>query len=412
MKNKNNAQDLQAKKIAEQLEKAKNINDLFAENGLVENIIKPTIQEILQAELTEYLGYDKYDKTSKKTSNSRNGSYSKKIRSSAGDMNINVPRDRQGEFQPSFLDHYSVCTNELEKKIIHLYATGTTVRDIQRFLQEIYSVKISPTLISTVTDRVLPLVEEWQSRPLDSVYAILYLDCIHIKQKCEGEIKNTALYVVLGIKMNGEKEILGFWSSTGGESSNYWLKVVSELKNRGLEDVLIFCFDGLPGFKEAVQSVYPKCDIQRCVIHQIRNTLKYVGWKDRKEFMADLKTVYKAPTKEKAKANLAKLENKWESKYAIAIKSWVDNWDDLTTYFDFTPEIRKLIYTTNILEGFNRQLRKYTKTKSIFPTENSVKKTFYLTIMEITKKWKMPVRSWERILNQLAVRYEGRVKFI
>lgn len=408
MSNKQKTKTLQAEKIVEALEKAENINDLFGKDGIINRIIKPTAEAMMRAELTDHLGYSKYSSEGINSGNNRNGYYKKKVRSSAGDMELEVPRDRNGDFHPNFLDQYSICTNEIEEKIITMYSRGTTVRDIEATLEEIYAVTISPTLISTITDRVLPLVDEWQNRPLDKVYAIIYLDCIHIKQRCEGKVENIAIYIVMGIDLEGKKDILGFWTSSGGESSNYWLKVVTELKNRGVEDILICCFDGLNGFKEAIHSIYPKCDVQRCIIHQIRNTLKYISWKDRREFMKDLKTVYKADTKNQAEKNLEALEKKWNRKYAIAVKKWVDDWDDLSTYFDFTPEIRKLIYTTNIIEGFNRQIRKVTKNKGVFPTENAVKKMFYLATMDISRKWTQSVRGWKSILNQLAIKYEGR----
>lgn len=394
--------------IQEELSKVKTVDDFFGRDGLIAKLIGPTMQEILNAEMDEHLGYGKYEVKGRNSGNSRNGAYSRKLKTSSGEIDVTVPRDRNSEFESNFLDKYSVCTNELERKILSMYSRGISTRDIHEEILDLYNVDISAGLVSNITDRVIPLVEEWRSRPLEKFYAIIYLDCIHVKLRRDGKVANTAIYIILGIDLEGRKDILGTWTGKGGEGSNYWLKVISDLKNRGVQDVLIACVDGLKGFSEAIHAVYPETDIQKCIIHQIRNSLKYVSWKDKREFMKDLKLVYKASTREEAENALLELSNKWTDKYGLSVKTWEDNWDELSTYFDYTPQMRKIIYTTNIIEGYNRQIRKVIKSKGMFPTEKSVLKMFYLINDDITKKWTMPIRDWNQILNQLAIRFEGR----
>jgi len=347
----------------------------------------------------------RYESEGHNSGNSRNGHYSRKMRTSGGDAEIKVPRDRNGEFQSALLKKNS---NEIEQKVIALYAKGMSTRDIQDLLTELYGIDVSAETISAITDKVWPLVEAWQNRPLAAVYAMVYLDAIHIKLKKDGKIANIAVYNVLGVDLEGHREPLGHWIGDGGEGANFWLSVVTDLQMRGVQDIFIAAIDGLTGFKEAIQSVFPKTKVQRCVIHQIRYSLKYVVWKDRKAFVADLKTVYQAATREEAEANLQKLEQTWKHKYAAAVRSWQNNWDDLTTFFEFPQEIRRLIYTTNTVEGYHRQLRKVTKNKASFPTEQAVRKLLYLATMDITKKWTAPIRDWPLILNQLAIRFEDR----
>jgi transposase-like protein len=328
------------------------------------------------------------------------------MRTSGGDAKIKVPRDRNGEFQSALLKKNS---NEIEQKITAMYAKGMSTRDIQDMLTELYGIDVSPETISAITDKVWPLVEAWQNRPLAPVYAILYLDAIHIKLKRDGKIDNVAVYNVLGVDLDGHREILGHWIGDGAEGANFWLSVITDLQNRGVQDVFIAAIDGLSGFKDAIQSVFPKTQVQRCVIHQIRQSLKYVVWKDRKAFVADLKTVYQAATREKAEANLLQLEQTWGSKYGAAVRSWQNNWEDLATFFEFPKQIRRLIYTTNSVEGYHRQLRKVIKTKGSFPTEQAVRKLLYLATLNITKKWTAPLQNWPLILNQLAIRFEDRM---
>jgi transposase-like protein len=363
---------------------------------------------MLEAELTAQLGYQPYAASGRNSGNSRNGKRPRSLRTSAGDMTIQVPRDRNSEFQPALLEKYQTSTNELEDKIIALYAKGVSTRDIQENLQELYGVEVSPQTISTITDKVWSLVEAWQSRPLASVYPIVYLDCIHLKLRRDGRVLTTAVYIVLGVDVDGQRDVLGHWVGDGGEGANFWLTVVTDLQTRGVEDIFIACIDGLTGFKEAIQAVFPKTQIQRCVIHQVRHSLTYVSWKDRKAFVADLRTVYGAPTREAAEVRLLELGERWGDKYAVAVSSWERNWEDLATMFEYPAEIRRLIYTTNTVEGYNRQLRKVVKTKGALPSGDAARKLLYLVTMGITKKWTAPVFNWAKIRNQLAIRFEGR----
>jgi transposase-like protein len=327
------------------------------------------------------------------------------MRTSGGDAEIKVPRDRNGEFQSELLKKNS---NEIEQKVIAMYAKGVSTRDIQDMLEELYGIDVSPDTISAITEKVWPMVESWQNRPLAPVYAMVYLDALHIKLKRDGKIATVAVYNVLGVDLDGHREILGHWIGDGAEGANFWLSVITDLQNRGVQDIFLAAIDGLSGFKDAIHAVFPKTRVQRCIIHQIRNSLKYVVWKDRKAFMADLKMIYQAATQEQAEANLIKLEETWGGKYGAAIRSWQNNWEDLSTFFEFPQEIRRLIYTTNTVEGYHRQLRKVIKNKGSFPTEQSVRKLLYLATMDITKKWTAPIRNWPLILNQLAIRFEDR----
>ncbi len=394
-----------AEEVARELGKATSIDDFYGKDGIFSRLFSKTIEEMLEAELTTQLGYERYDVEGHNSGNSRNGHYSRKMRTSGGDTKIKVPRDRNGEFQSELLKKNS---NEIEQKIIAMYAKGMSTRDIQDLLTELYGIDVSPDTISAITDKVWPLVEDWQNRPLAPVYAILYLDAIHIKLKRDGRIANVAVYNVLGIDLEGHKEVLGHWIGDGGEGANFWLSVITDLQNRGVQDVFIASVDGLTGFKEAIQAVFPDTKVQRCIIHQIRHSLKYVTWKDRKAFIGDLKTIYQAATQEEAEANLLKLEEKWGGKYGAAVRSWQNNWSDLATFFEFSQEIRRLIYTTNTVEGYHRQLRKVTKTKGVFPTEQSVRKLLYLATINITKKWTATIQNWALILNQLAIRFDDR----
>jgi putative transposase len=394
-----------AEEVARELGKAKSIDDFYGKDGIFSRLFSKTIEEMLEAELTTELGYERYEAEGRNSGNSRNGYYTRKMRTSGGDAEIKVPRDRNGEFQSALLQKNS---NEIEQKITAMYAKGMSTRDIQELLTDLYGIDVSPETISAITDKVWPLVEGWQNRPLAPVYAMLYLDAIHIKLKRDGRIDNVAVYNVLGIDLDGHREILGHWVGDGGEGANFWLSVVTDLQNRGVQDVFIAAIDGLTGFKEAIQAVFPQTKVQRCIIHQIRNSLKYVVWKDRKAFVADLKTVYQAATREEAQSNLSKIEQTWSSKYGAAVRSWQNNWDDLATFFEFPKEIRRLIYTTNTVEGYHRQLRKVIKNKGSFPTEQAVRKLLYLATMDITKKWTAPIQNWPLILNQLAIRFEDR----
>jgi len=392
--------------IQNELSRAESIDDFFGKDGIFSKLFARTIEEMLEAELTEHLGYEKHEARGRNSGNSRNGKRRRGLQTSAGNQTIQVPRDRNGEFESRLLDERR--SNELERKITALYARGTTTRDIQETIADIYGVEISPATVSAITDKVWPLVEEWQNRPLAAIYPVVYLDALHLNLRREGKIEKVAVYIVLAVDIDGHKDVLGIWVGDGGEGANFWLNVLSDLQNRGVEDILIACVDGLTGFPQAIEAVFPKTTVQRCVIHQIRHTLQYVTWSDKKEFMRDLKRVYQASTREDAEVNLLELGDKWGKTYPAAIRSWENNWLELSAYFDYPAEIRRLIYTTNIIEGYNRQLRKVTKTTSIFPTPKSIRKLLYLAHSNIEKKWSKPIPNWAKIRNQLAIRFEGR----
>jgi len=397
-----------AEKVQEELAKAESMDDFFGRDGIFAKLFADTMEQMLEAELSDHLGYERYEAKGRNSGNNRNGHYSKKVRSSSGDVKVQVPRDRNGSFEPEIVPKYGNNTNELEEKILGLYARGVSTRDIQDTLDELYGVDVSPSLISKVTDKVWESVEAWQNRPLAAIYPIIYLDAIHIKLRRDGKVQNTAVHVVLGVDLEGHRDVLGHWVADGEEGANFWLSVITDLQNRGVQDIFIASVDGLTGFSDAIHSVFPKTQVQRCIIHQIRNSLKYVASKDRKAFVKDLKTIYKAPNRETAENNLLRLDEQWSDKYAIAVRSWENNWDELSTFFDYPAEIRRLIYTTNSIEGYNRQLRKVTKTKASFPTPEAVRKLLYLANVNITKKWTRPLVNWPLILNQLAIRFEGR----
>ena len=361
-------------RIQQELATAESIDDFFGKEGIFARLFAGTLEHMLEAELTAQLGYQPYAASGRNSGNSRNGKRPRSLRTSAGDMTIQVPRDRTSEFQPVLLEKYQTSTNELEEKIIALYAKGVSTRDIQETLQELYGVEVSAQTISTITDKVWSLVEAWQTRPLAAVYPIVYLDCIHLKLRRDGRVLNTAVYIVLGVDVDGQRDVLGHWVGDGGEGANFWLSVVTELQSRGVEDIFIACIDGLTGFKEAIHAVFPQAQIQRCIIHQVRQSLTYVSWTDRTAFVADLRKVYQAPTREAGEERLLDLGERWGEKYAVAVRSWERNWEDLATMFDHPAEIRRLIYTTNTVEGYNRQLRKVVKTKGALPSADAARK--------------------------------------
>jgi transposase-like protein len=330
-----------------------------------------TLEQMLEAELTAHLGYPRHALEGHHSGNSRNGKRTRQLRTSTGDTTIQIPPDRNSTFQSPLLDAYQTSTNELEEKIIGLYAKGMSARDIQDTLHQAYGVEVSPATISTVTDKVWSLIQAWQNRPLAAIYPIVYLDAIHLKLRRDGKVANTAVYIVLGVDLDGQRDVLGHWVGDGAEGANFWLSVVTDLHSRGVQDIFIACIDGLTGFKDAIQAVFPRTQIQRCVIHQVRQSLTYVSWKDRKAFVADLRTIYPAPTREAAETRLLELSEKWSATYPMAVRSWETHWEDLATMFEYGAEIRRLIYTTNSIEGYNRQLRKVTKTKGAFPTDEA-----------------------------------------
>ena len=379
-------------------------------SGMFREMHTTIIKAMLESELDDQLGYQKYDLKSKSTSNSRNGNSKKTVRSDYGDLDVQIPRDRKNEFNPIIVKKGSKDISGLEDKIISLYAKGMSVRDIESHLQEIYDTDVSSSLISNITDRIIPEIKEWQNRPLEKIYPIIYLDGIHYNVRQDGSIVNKAVHIVLGVNIDGKKDVLGIWISTGGESSKYWLTVLNELKNRGVEDILITCTDNLNGFSEAIKAIYPKTEIQKCVIHAIRSSTKYLSHKDRKEFCNDLKNVYKAPSEDAALSGLADLDNKWGKKYPLAINVWQNNWCELSTYYKYPKEVRKIIYTTNAIESFNRKLRKLTKCKSSFPTDDALLKMLYLATKETVKKWTTSIRDWSLIISQFLVYFEDRLK--
>ena len=363
----------------------------------------------LEGELDDELGYTKYDYRNKDGENSRNGYSKKTLKTSFGETEIKVPRDRDGEFEPQLVKkNQTTLTGDIEEKILSMYAKGMTTSDIETHIQDIYGLECSDSTISTITDKILPVVRAWQSRPLEEVYAVVFMDAIHFHVRSEGQIVKKAVYIAIGINMDGLKEVLGMWVGEN-ESAKFWLSVMNGLKNRGLQDILIACVDGLTGFPAAIEAVYPKTEIQQCIIHQIRNTTRFVSYKDIKALMADLKKVYAAIDEQTALSELETFDEKWGNKYPKIAISWRDNWANLSTYFKYPQEVRTLIYTTNAIEGFNRQLRKVTKNKGVFPTDDSLLKMLYLAMMDITKKWTGKRREWGQIHSQLEIFFADRL---
>ena len=379
----------------------------------IQNLFKETIAEFmengLEAELDEDLGYSKYDYKNKEGTNSRNGHSQKTLKTSFGNIEIETPRDRNGEFEPQLLKkNQTSITQEVEEKILSMYAKGMTTGDIETHIKDIYGLDVSDTTVSRITDKILPVAKEWQKRPLESIYAVMFLDAIHYHVRSEGQIVKKAVYIAIGIDLDGKKDVLGMWVGEN-ESAKFWATVLNGLRNRGVEDIFIACTDNLNGFSDAIAAVYPKTDIQNCIIHQLRNSSKYVSYKDLKALMADLKAVYAAPDEASALAALELFSGKWGKKYPKISQSWQSNWANLSTYFKFPAELRKLIYTTNAIEGFNRQLRKVTKSKSVFPTDDSLFKMLYLAMIDITKKWTGRRQDWSQIHAQLSVFYADRM---
>lgn len=372
----------------------------------IKHLIQQTMQEALEGELEDFLGYPKHSKS--ESDNARNGYSEKTVRTDTGEIDLHVPRDRKSEFEPQLVRKRQTMLDDLEDKIIALYAKGMTTRDIQDILTDMYGMEISPSLISRLTDRVLPRLEEWQNRPLKSTYAIIWFDCLFYAVRDEGKVQNKAVYVVIGLGLEGKKELLGFWVDKT-ESKGFWLGVLNDLKSRGVKDVLIFSVDGLTGIADAIRAAYPKAEVQRCVVHQIRNSLRHVSWKDRKELTGDLKTVYGAATLSEAESQMDRFEDKWLGRYPYVIKSWRTNWKDLTTFFRYPVEIRKIMYTTNIIESVNSKFRKVTDAKRLFPSDDSVLKSLFMAALELERKWTKPVRDWPVIYAQLVILFEDRV---
>lgn len=396
----------------EEVKKCKTIDDVIGKDGLVQRLIKDVLENILEVEMGEHLGRDKYDRQTdidQDDRNYRNGYSKKTLRSSFGDVDLDVPRDRKAEFEPQIIKKYETVCNELDKKIISLYAKGMSTRDIQAEVEDLYGITLSPSMISKITDKVIATATEWQNRMLDEIYPIVYLDAMYFKVRSNGKIVNKAVYICLGYTLEGYKDILGIWVDEA-EGAKFWLSICNDLKNRGVKKILIACMDGLKGLPQAIKTVFPTVDIQTCIVHQIRNSIKYIASKDKKAFMKDLKEVYKATTEELALAQLDNLKEKWGSNYGMVIDSWYNNWNNLDTFFKFSPQIRKLIYTTNVLESFNRQVRKFTKVRTIFPTDESLNKCVYLATMEIMEKWTQPIHNWGTTLAELSLYFEEQLK--
>lgn len=382
--------------------------DLIGEHGLLKQITKAVIERALQAEMEVHLGHAKNDPVANAVGNTRNGKSRKTLKGEFGELPIDIPRDRLGSFEPQLIPKHQTRWNGFDEKILSLYARGMTVREIQAHLTEMYGTEISPTLISTVTDAVIDEVKAWQTRPLEALYPIVYLDCIHVKVRDAGVVRAKAVYLALGINMAGEKELLGIWIAQT-EGAKFWLQVVTELKNRGVQDIFIACVDGLKGFPEAIETVYPKTAVQLCIVHMVRYSLNYVSWKLRKEIAAGLRTIYTAATVEEAEQRLDEFDAKWGEAYPPIVKSWRSNWSRLIPFFDYPPEIRKVIYTTNAIESVNMSLRKITKSRGSFPSDEALLKLFYLALNNIRKKWTMPIRDWKAALNRFTIQFEDRM---
>lgn len=379
----------------------------------IQKLFKETIAEFMEngldAELDNELGYSKYDYKNKETDNSRNGHSSKTLRTSFGEVDVSVPRDRKGEFEPQLLKkNQTSISQDVEEKILSMYAKGMTTGDIETHIRDIYGLEVSDTTVSRITDKILPIAKEWQQRPLESVYAVVFLDAIHYHVRSEGQIVKKAVYIAIGIDLDGKKDVLGMWVGEN-ESAKFWAGVLNGLRNRGVEDIFIACTDNLTGLSTAIEAVFPRTEIQNCIIHQIRNSTKYVSYKDLKPLMADLKAVYAAIDESAAMEALETFSERWDKKYPKISASWRDNWPNLSTYFKYPQEVRRLIYTTNAIEGFNRQLRKVTKAKTVFPTDDSLLKMLYLAMIDITKKWTGRRQDWSVIYAQLAIFFGERI---
>lgn len=387
------------------LEQFKTGKPLFGKDGAFAPLLQSFLEKALEAEMEAHL-----DEDERKQGNKRNGKGKKTVKSSSGELTISTPQDRQSSFEPEIIrKRETILAENLEDKIIGLYSLGMSLRDISDHIKEMYDTNISHTVLSQITDKILPEVKAWQNRPLEPVYPIVWLDAMHYKVRKEGSVSHRAVYNIIGITPSGHKDVLGMYLSES-EGANFWLQVLTDLNNRGIQDILIACTDNLKGFSEAILSVFPKTEIQTCIVHQIRNSLKYVASKNQKEFMADLKLVYRADTKVIAEQELDNLAKKWEDKYPVVIASWRNNWDRLSTYFQYTKPIRKIIYTTNTVEGFHRQIRKVTKTKGAFPSDDALLKLIYLATRNIMKKWTSPIQNWGITVQQLSIIFEDRLK--
>ena len=384
--------------------------DLIGENGLLKHLTKLLVERALEAEMADHLGHGKNKPVANPTGNTRNDKSQKTLKGDFGELPIEIPRDRHGTFEPQLIPKHQTRWTGFDDKILSLYARGMTVREIQSHLEEMYGTEVSPTLISSVTDAVIEEVKAWQGRPLDALYPIVYLDCIHVKVR-DGSVRVKAVYLAVGVNMRGEKEVLGLWIAQT-EGAKFWLQVVTELKNRGVQDIFIACVDGLKGFPEAIEAVYPHAAVQLCIVHMVRNSLNFVAWKMRAEVAADLKRIYTASTADEAELRLGEFEDKWDDAYLPISQSWRRNWARIIPFFDYPPEIRKVIYTTNAIESVNMRLRKITKNRGSFPSDEALLKLFYLALRNISKKWTMPIRDWKAALTRFTIQFEDRINSI
>lgn len=382
--------------------------DLLGADGIIQQLKKALVEKALSAELTNHLGYDKGDTAGRGTGNSRNGHSRKTVKTDTSAMELNIPRDRNSTFEPLLIKKGQTRFDGFDDKIISMYARGMTVRNIQAHLKELYAVDVSPDLISQVTDAVVQEVREWQNRPIDPVYPIIIFDALRVKIRDEGVVKTKSIYLALAFTMEGQKDVLGLWIEQT-EGAKFWLKIMNELKNRGVQDVLIAVVDGLKGFPDAINTVFPKTQVQTCIVHLVRYSLNFVCWRDRKDVAKDLKLIYRAETEEMAEANLSEFEAKWDSKYPTISQSWRRNWERVIPFFIYPHEIRKIIYTTNAIESLNMTLRKIIKNRGHFPSDESATKLIYLALRNATTKWTMPLKDWKKALTQFAIIYKDRV---
>lgn len=394
--------------LDELLKDYKTPEDLTGKNGLLKTLTKHLMERALAGELTHHLGYDRYDGEGKKTANSRNGSTPKTLKSDQGDIQVNIPRDRDGDFEPTLIKKHQRRFAGFDDKIISMYSRGMTVRDIQGHLKDMYGTEVSPEFISAVTDAVMDEVREWQNRPLARIYPIIYLDALVLKVRDDGRITNKAAYLAIGIDLDGGKEVLGIWLEQT-EGAKFWLKILDELKTRGVEDIFVACVDGLKGFPDAIETVFPKADIQLCIVHMVRNSLKFVPWKERKAVATDLKKIYQSRTAEDAQVSLDEFSQRWDARYPTISKSWRTHWARLIPFFSYPAEIRKIIYTTNAIESMNMTLKKVIKNRASFPNDDAAVKLLYLALKNLKKKWTMPVRDWKVAYNQFVIMFGERV---
>jgi putative transposase len=395
-------------KLLDELLAGKSPEEILGKDGLLDDLTRRLVNRALEGEMTHHLGYPPHSPAGQHSGNSRNGKTTKTVKGKTGEMEIAVPRDRNGAFEPQLVKKHQRRLPGFDDKVVALYARGLTTREITGHLKELYGVDVSPSLISAVTDTVIEDVKAWQGRPLDAVYPIVYLDAIHLKMRSEGQVQNQAVYLALGINLAGRKELMGLWIGEK-EGSKFWLGVLTELKNRGVEDILIACVDGLKGFPEAIETVYPKTQVQLCIIHLVRYSLRYVSWKERKRVAADLRVIYAAATAEAAEQALEAFEKKWQTRFPSIARSWRSNWTNIIPFFAYPPAIRRVIYTTNAIESIQAQLRKVTSNRGAFPNPEAVRKVLYLAIERISKRWKRPIKDWVAALNHFSVVFEGRI---